>query len=94
MVPNGANAVVKVEETAIDSASSNSVNIKIAVDPGMHIREIGSDMKLGEVVLRSGERIGPAEVGLLATVGLATVHCYLKPTIGVLSTGSELIEPW
>ena len=38
--------------------------------------------------------IGPAEVGLLATVGVMFVSCYVKPTVGILSTGSELVNPW
>ena len=38
--------------------------------------------------------IGPAEVGLLATVGVMFVSCYVKPIVGILSTGSELVNPW
>lgn len=48
----------------------------------------------GELILRRGQLIGPAEVGLLATVGVMVVSCYVKPIVGILSTGSELVNPW
>ena len=48
----------------------------------------------GETILRRGQTIGPAEVGILATVGVMTVRCYSKPIIGILSTGNELVNPW
>jgi gephyrin len=51
-------------------------------------------MLLGELILRKGQTIGPAEVGILATVGVMTVRCYSKPIIGILSTGNELVNPW
>lgn len=92
MVPTGANAVVKVEDTV--KIDSNTVQINVTVEAGSHIREIGSDIREGEVVLQAGERIGPAEIGLLATVGLPIVSCYAKPVIGVLSTGNELVNAW
>lgn len=92
MVPAGANAVVKVEDTV--KIDSKTVQINVTVEVGSHIREIGSDIREGEVVLQAGERIGPAEIGLLATVGLPIVSCYTKPVIGVLSTGNELVNAW
>ncbi|KAF3652592.1 Molybdopterin biosynthesis protein CNX1 [Capsicum annuum] len=53
----------------------------------------GSDIAQGTIVLKSGERLGAAEIGLLATVGVVTAKVYPSPTIGVLSTGDELAEP-
>ena len=47
----------------------------------------------GEVILRKGQTIGAAEVGILATVGVMTVSCFRRPVIGILSTGSELVDP-
>ena len=92
MVPTGANAVVKEEDTV--KIDSSTVKINVSVEAGSHIREIGSDIKEGEVVLQAGERIGPAEIGLLATVGLPIVSCFAKPVIGILSTGNELVNAW
>lgn len=92
MVPTGANAVVKIEDTS--SKEPSSVDIHVTAEAGAWIREIGSDIGKNEVVLKAGERIGPAEIGLLATVGLPTVQCFAKPVIGILSTGSELVNAW
>ena len=53
--------------------------------------EIGDDVKLDELVLQKNIRLGPAELGILATVGLRTVRVYDKPRVVVLSTGNEVI---
>ena len=53
-------------------------------------RNIGDDVNVGEMVLEKNALIGPAELGLLATVGLQTVHVYDKPRVVVLSTGNEV----
>lgn len=91
MLPEGATGVVKIEDTEkVDSG--DFVNIKVEVHEGAHIRQIGSDIMEGETILTKGQYLGPAEIGLLATVGLSDVPCYRKPVIGVLSTGSELVE--
>ena len=100
MVPEGANAVVKIEDTSSvggTSTTSNpntemNVKIEVTVREGSNIRQIGSDMKAGELILQCGSVIGPAEIGLLATVGVIRVPCYKQPVVGVMSTGSELID--
>ena len=53
-------------------------------------RNIGDDVNIGEMVLEKNAPIGPAELGLLATVGLQTVRVYDKPRVVVLSTGNEV----
>ena len=60
---------------------------------GQDIRPVGSDIKAGEIVLSKGQRLGPSELGILATVGVTNVTCYKLPTVGVMSTGNELLEP-
>ena len=47
-------------------------------------------MHAGEVVLREGERLGPAELGLVATVGVTRLEAYRRPHVAVLSTGNEV----
>jgi gephyrin len=100
MVPEGANAVVKIEDTtAVDIANDSQmkekkVRIDVVVPVGSNIRQIGSDIQAGEVILQKGSVIAPAEIGLLATVGVMSVPCYRKPVVGVMSTGSELVNPW
>ena len=54
-------------------------------------REIGSDIAKGETILKAGLCLGPAEVGLLATMGITQVECFAKPGVGVMSTGTEVL---
>ena len=54
-------------------------------------REIGSDIAKGETILKAGLCLGPAEVGLLATMGITQVECFAKPVVGVMSTGTEVL---
>ena len=56
----------------------------------MSLRSVGSDVCAGEVVLREGERLGPAELGLVATVGVTRLNVYRRPRVAVLSTGNEV----
>ena len=53
-------------------------------------RPIGSDISVGEVVLRRGDKLGPSELGLLATLGASGVQVHRKPRVAVLSTGNEV----
>eukprot|EP00283_Hemiselmis_rufescens_P022639 CAMPEP_0173464550 /NCGR_PEP_ID=MMETSP1357-20121228/70147_1 /TAXON_ID=77926 /ORGANISM="Hemiselmis rufescens, Strain PCC563" /LENGTH=404 /DNA_ID=CAMNT_0014432467 /DNA_START=28 /DNA_END=1238 /DNA_ORIENTATION=- len=90
-VPEGADAVVMVEDT--ERLADGSVRISKAAQPRGMIREVGSDIEAGEGVLSRGDVVGPAEVGLLATVGAVTAMVSPQPTVAVLSTGDELAEP-
>lgn len=88
-IPEGADAVVPVELT---DADGESVKIKQSVKAGANIRRGGEDMRAGEVVLAAGMPIGPAEVGVLASVQKTVVAVGRRPTIAILSTGDEVIE--
>ena len=60
---------------------------------GQDIRPIGFDVKKGQQVLSCFERLGPAELGLMASLGLTDVEVFQKPRVGVLSTGNEIVKP-
>jgi gephyrin len=90
-IPAGADAVVMVEET--EAHEDGTVTIRSQVWAGDDIRPVGVDLQGGETVLRAGDRLGPAELGLLATVGVTQVPVYPRPKVAVLSTGDELVEP-
>lgn len=98
-LPPGATAAVMVEDTVIKSLSDKGLEeneVEILTDkikPNENIREIGSDIKAGDIILRKGEEITAVggELGLLASVGKAEVVVYQKPVVGVLSTGDEII---
>ncbi|XP_047066434.1 molybdopterin biosynthesis protein CNX1-like [Lolium rigidum] len=95
-IPDGADAVVQVEDTEQLAAAPDGakrVRISATVAEGHDVRSVGCDIEKDSVVLKSGEIIGPAEVGLLATVGITTVKAYRRPTIAVFSTGDELVQP-
>jgi molybdenum cofactor synthesis domain-containing protein len=89
-VPPGADAVIMVEQT---SEQNGILQIDQVPREGDNIYPRGLDVSRGQIVLEAGTEIGAAEVGLLATVGLVRVTVYRRPTVAVLSTGDELIEP-
>jgi molybdopterin molybdotransferase len=60
---------------------------------GENVRRIGEDVRAGDVVLRAGAVLGPAELGVAAEVGRARLRCAKRPRVAVLVTGDELIEP-
>ncbi|PGH34256.1 gephyrin [[Emmonsia] crescens] len=99
-LPENANAVVMVEDTALVSTTpdgSEEAVVEIltgAIKPGENVREAGSDISLGSKILQKGDLITAVggEIGLLASTGTQTVKVYKKPRIGVLSTGDELVN--
>jgi molybdopterin molybdotransferase len=64
-----------------------------ATEPGANIRRAGEDISTGAVVLREGAVLGPAELGVAASVGRASLRCALQPRVSVLITGDELTPP-
>ncbi len=89
-VPAGADAVVMVEETT--PQDNGTVKIIGTVSVGDNIRPIGCDIAVGQTVLTQGQVLGPAEIGLLATVGLVEALVWSKPRVGIISTGDELVD--
>lgn len=89
-MPEGADAVVRIEDT---EPSGERIRIKVAVTPGHDVRQAGSDMAPGTLVVRAGSVLGPAELGLAATAGVGTVAVAKRPRVSVLSTGDELQPP-
>jgi molybdopterin molybdotransferase len=90
MIPVGADAVVRSEDTSL---RDGQVAIEVEVAPGNNIRHAGDDIESGATVLHRGARLGAAELGVLASVGVAEVACSRRPRLGVLTTGDELLEP-
>jgi len=90
VLPKGANAVVMAEYT---HRESGQVNIYRSVVPGENVMSAGSDMMLGELVLRRGMVVSPREMGILAAIGFESVLVYKKPVVGIISTGNELRRP-
>ncbi len=98
-LPPGATSVVMVEDTVLKSMTADGKEeqeIEILtnkIKPNENVREIGSDIQKGELILKKGDQITAVggELGLLASVGKAEVTVYKKPIVGVLSTGDEIV---
>ncbi len=89
-VPPGANAVVMQENCSLDG---DTLRLTQAVRPGENIRRRGQDLEQGSVVLQAGRRLQPEDLGVLASVGAATVAVRRRLVVAILSTGDELVEP-
>ena len=89
-IPDGANAVIPIEYV-VDHG--NEVETTERVDPGADIRPRGGDIRAGQVVVPSGMRLGPAQLGALAAAGVADIPATRRPRAAVLSTGTELRTP-
>jgi molybdopterin molybdotransferase len=90
MLPAGGDAVVPLEEAR---ASAERVEVLSATHAGGDIRRAGDDVKQGARVITRGTVLGPAELGVLASLGKAEVACAARPRVAVLTTGDELLEP-
>ena len=89
VVPEGTHAVVPVERTE----ERDGEVVVPQTEVGANIRRAGEDVRAGETVLTAGTEIGPAEVAVLASLGLPAIACAQRPRLAVLATGDELVEP-
>jgi len=89
-LPPGADAIVPFEMAHQVGAD---VRLMKAVTRGDHVRLRGEDLSKGALVLKSGTRLTPAAIGMLATFGRAEVVVFRRPQVAVLATGNELVEP-
>lgn len=88
-IPRGGDVVVPVENTRKENGA---VSILEALPLGENIRRAGEDVKKGERVISRGDLIRPSEVGMLASVGRASVFVYQRPSVAILCTGDELAD--
>jgi molybdopterin molybdotransferase len=89
-LPGGADAVVIVEDT---EKAGGRVRILRAVSQGDNIGQAGEDVQKGDLVLEKGDLVGPAEVGMLAALGHASVRVARRPEVAIIATGDEIVEP-
>ena len=89
-VPEGADWVVMVEDT--ETAKSGKINI-LQTGRKSNIANKGEDFKKGEVILKEGTLIAPQHVAVLASVGYSNPQVRKKPSVNILTTGDELVEP-
>jgi molybdenum cofactor synthesis domain-containing protein len=89
-MPAGADAVVIVEDT---TSEGDAIQVLAPVAPQQNIGRQGADIRSGQTVLRSGERLTPAKIGVIAALGVTDVSVYARPRVAVLSTGNEIVDP-
>jgi molybdopterin molybdotransferase len=90
-IPNGADAVIMIERTRMLDGDRVEVNDP-SLSKGKNILPRATELRRGEVVLKTGTRLRPQEIGVLASVGRAKVQVLPVPKVAVLSTGDELVE--
>ena len=98
-VPAGTDAVVRFEETSEQipppepvELADHEIMIFKPVSMGDNVRPIGEDIKEGQTILRSGHRLRPQDIGVLAAVGQAEVLVHRRPRVAILATGDELVD--
>ena len=95
MLPRGADAVVPVEHTDLETDASGAtiVVVRHSRVPGAAVSFAGTDMGRGETVLFAGTRLTSRETGVLAAIGCEQVPVVRKPKVAILSTGDEIVQP-
>lgn len=88
-LPQGADTVIRQEDT---QAGNGTVTIRNARDAGKNIRRRGEDIKKGRVVLESGTALGPAQLGVLASIAHSIVHVHRAPRVAYLGSGDEVVD--
>jgi len=89
VVPDGADCVVMIEDVRVDG---EVVTVPDHLRAGTNFHAPGADVRAGEHVLARGTQLGPAELGLVASLGLARVAVHRRPSVALMSTGDELVE--
>jgi molybdopterin molybdotransferase len=95
-IPAGADAVVMQEDCSAVAGGAGdlaSVQVNAVPKPGQWIRRAGEDVASGAVVLARGQRLGPAELGLAASIGMDSLRVVNRPRVALFSTGDELVMP-
>ncbi|HEX5586657.1 MAG TPA: gephyrin-like molybdotransferase Glp [Acidimicrobiia bacterium] len=99
-IPDGADAVVMVERTTRDDGADRAdaddraddfVLVHEAAAVGDHVRPAGGDLAVGELVFEAGTVLGPAHLGVLASIDVQELSVHPRPRVGVISTGDELV---
>jgi molybdopterin molybdotransferase len=90
-IPEGANAVVMLEDT--QPIPGDEIEVAVALGVGRNIIAIGEDVRSGDTVIEPGTRLRPQEIGGLMALGIVDVEVYVRPDVAVISTGDEVVPP-
>lgn len=90
-LPLGCDAVVMIED--VEQREDGTVAIRAATPPGQHVRGIGEDVVASEVVVGTRRRLQPADLAAIASTGVCEVDVVRRPRVGIITTGTELVDP-
>jgi molybdopterin molybdotransferase len=90
-VPDGADAIVPQELTTTPDSATVAIDGQIAI--GYHVRPPGEDIRAGELVVHAGSVLGPAELGVLASMNIPRPRVVRRPRVAIAGTGDELTDP-
>lgn len=90
-VPAAADTIIMQEDVRIDA--TGDINFPAGIKPGINVRKAGEDLAAGKVVVAAGERLRAAELTALASTGCNQITCFKPLSVGLLSTGDEIIRP-
>lgn len=90
-VPSAADTVVPVEQVV--ELAPDRIQLTADVTAGQHVRGAGEDVRAGDEVLRAGLVLGPRALAAAAAAGAATLECVMRPWVGIIATGDELVPP-
>jgi molybdopterin molybdotransferase len=88
-LPEGADGVIRQEDT---DGGAETVTIVNDRDSGVNLRQTGEDIRKGTTVLRSGAELGPAQLGVLASLAVAHPLVYRRPRVAILGSGDEIVD--
>lgn len=91
-IPEGADAVVRVERTR-EAAAPDAIEITAPVSAGKDVGAIGEDIRAGDLVVARGRVLRPQDLGVLSSIGVGTVAVVREPSVSVVITGDEILEP-
>ena len=89
-VPDAANAVIMQEKVIVNQ---KTITVETKLSKEFNIRSVGEQVRAGELALKKGTKLRPAAIGYLSSLGITEVSVYKKPSIAIITTGNELVEP-
>ena len=91
-VPEGADTVIRVEDTNREETDTGDLHVYSDRDRGRHVRPAGQDWLEGAIALESGAGLGPGQIAVLAAARVSMVSVHRRPTVAILASGNELVD--
>lgn len=89
LMSEGSDTLVPIENVDV---TEGKIHITSAVPKGFAVRPVGENYKAGEILMKKGTKIGFAQIGVMAELGMVQVEVFMKPRVAILSTGNEILD--